>query len=169
MRAALTILALLGLSACAAAERPSPARPAATADTIRFSAGPCFGFCPSYSVTVEPDGSAVLVPQRNTSVPGETRFTVSPLQYRRLRDSFAPFRPATGTHKRIAPGENCDSVATDHPGYEVAWTRKGQEKTVLSYYSGCHDARYAKLRAAVAAVPKLLDIEAMLKPANPTR
>lgn len=136
----------------------------AVEDTIRFSAGPCFGFCPSYIVTVEPTGSAVLVPQRNTSVPGETSLTVTPAQYRRLRDAFAPFRPETGTHKRIGHGENCERVATDMPGYTIVWLRAGQKDTELDFYSGCFDDRYAALREAVRAVPAMLEIEAMLKP-----
>jgi hypothetical protein len=138
-------------------------KPVAKADTIRFSAGPCFGVCPVYSVTVDPKGSGVLIPQKNTAVPGETRFAVTPLQYRRLRDAFAPFRPLTGKEKRIAQGENCERAATDMPGYTILWTRAGQDKTVLNFYSGCFDPRYAKLRAAVQSVPKILDIEKMLK------
>ncbi|MGV3768833.1 MAG: DUF6438 domain-containing protein [Sphingobium phenoxybenzoativorans] len=153
-------LAMLILSGCATA--PKAEKPVAKADTIRFSAGPCFGVCPVYSVTVNPNGSGVLIPQRNTSVPGETRFAVTPLQYKRLRDAFAPFRPLTGKQKRIAQGENCQRAATDMPGYEIVWTRAGQDKTELDFYSGCFDARYAKLREAVRAVPKILDIEKML-------
>lgn len=154
-------VAMLVLAGCAT---PSGAdKPVAKADTIRFSAGPCFGVCPVYSVTVSPDGSGILVPQKNTSVPGETRFAVTPLQYKRLRDAFAPFRPLTGKQKRISHGENCERAATDMPGYEIVWTRAGQDKTELDFYSGCFDARYARLREAVKAVPKILDIEKMLK------
>lgn len=157
------------LGACAA-NGDKPATPAPTADTISFSAGPCFGFCPSYTVKVEPNGSAVLVPERNISVPGETRFTVTTAQYRRLRDGFAAFRPATGKEKRIGPGENCERAATDLPEYAIVWKRAGQDDTKLDFHGGCFDPRYARLRAAIAAVPRVLDIEAMLKPpANPTR
>lgn len=163
MRAIITGLALLALAGCATMDAP-PAGPAPVADTIRFSAGPCFGACPSYAVIVEPDGSAVLLPERNTSVPGETRFTVTPDQYRRLRASFAPFRPPTGAQKHIVPGEKgCARVATDHSSYSVLWTRTGLPKTQLNFYGGCHDPQNARLRAAVAAVPRLLDIEKMLK------
>jgi hypothetical protein len=162
----MTVMAALALSGCLggtrpAGDKPVPAKPAG--DTIRFVAGPCFGFCPSYAITVEPDGSAVLIPERNTSVPGETRLTVTPLQYRKLRDSFTPFRPVTGTTRKIAQGENCDHAATDMSNYQIVWTRQGQKKTELDFYAGCFDARYARLRAAVQAVPKTLDIEKMLK------
>jgi predicted small secreted protein len=161
IRTAAAGLAMMVLAACAT---PSGAgKPVAKADTIRFSAGPCFGVCPVYSVTVDPKGSGVLMPQKNTAVPGETRFAVTPLQYRRLREAFAPFRPLTGEKKRIAHGENCTRAATDMPGYEIVWTRAGREKTELDFYSGCFDQRYAKLRTAVQSVPRILDIEKMLK------
>ncbi|WP_336959179.1 DUF6438 domain-containing protein [Sphingobium aquiterrae] len=171
MRKSLGVLAVasapLWLAACAhradMAEGPPP-----TADTIRFAAGACFGACPSYSVTIEPDGSGVLIPQKNTAVPGETRFTVTPAQYRRLRTALAPWRPATGTKKRIAPGENCERAATDMPGYQIEWSRRGQGRTNLDFYSGCFDARYAGLRRTVSQVPAILEIQRMLSvPAKP--
>jgi len=161
VRIAAAGLAMAVLAGCATSSGAD--KPVAKADTIRFSAGPCFGVCPVYSVTVDPKGSGVLIPQKNTAVPGETRFAVTPLQYKRLRDAFAPFRPVTGKEKRIAQGENCERAATDMPGYTIIWTRAGQDKTTLNFYSGCFDQRYAKLRAAVQSVPKILDIEKMLK------
>lgn len=161
VRIAAAGLAMAVLAGCATSSGAD--KPVAKADTIRFSAGPCFGVCPTYSVTVDPKGSGVLIPQKNTAVPGETRFAVTPLQYKRLRDAFAPFRPVTGKEKRIAQGENCERAATDMPGYTIVWMRAGQDKTVLNFYSGCFDPRYAKLRAAVQSVPKILDIEKMLK------
>lgn len=137
--------------------------PGARADTIGIVAGPCFGACPSYKVTVTPDGSGLLEPRRHTAVPGPTRFTVTPLQYRRLRTALAAYRPATGTDKAIGP-ENCARFATDHPAYVIEWTRDGAKRTTLDFQSGCHDARYGKLRTAIAAMPRTLDIESMLKP-----
>lgn len=155
------------LSGCATA--PAAPTPAAKVDTISFSAGRCFGTCPVYRVTIEPDGSGVLFPEKFTSVPGETRFTVTPQQYRRLRDSLAPFRPATGTKKNIGPGDpSCKRMATDMPGYRIVWDRAPQKPTQLDYYGGCHDPQHTRLRAAIAAVPKLLNIEPMLTPAHGT-
>lgn len=162
MRIVATI-AMMMLAGCVSASDGKPVKPQPLGDTIRFSAGPCFGFCPAYSIVVKPNGSAVLYPQKNTAVPGETRLTVTRAQYARLRQSFAPFRPLTGKSKKLGTHDDCKLIATDHPGYEIEWTREGQDKTELNFYSGCHDAKYAKLRAAIAGVPKLLDIEAMLK------
>lgn len=138
-------------------------RPGVVGDTISISAGPCFGVCPVYRVTVTPDGSGLLEPRRFTAVPGDTRFTVTPSQYRRLRASLAVFRPMAGEERRIGHGENCDRFATDMPSYAIIWRRSGQKAATLDFQSGCMDARYARLRAALAAMPGTLQIEPMLK------
>lgn len=139
-------------------------KPTAAGDTIRFTASRCFGACPAYSLRVTPDGSGLLEPERFTAVPGATRFTVTPAQYRRFRASIAAYKPPVGTTKRIANGENCQRFATDMPGYSIEWRRGSGKPTRLDYQSGCMDARYARLRTAIGGVPKALGIEAMLKP-----
>jgi len=155
--------ATLALAGCAAeTERLEP--PKAPGDVIRFTAGRCFGACPAYTLQVSPDGAGLLEPQRFTSVPGPTRFTVTTAQYRRLVATLAPYRPAAGTTKRIAQGQDCDRFATDMPSYVVEWTRPDRPATKLEYQSGCMDARHGRLRVAIASVPKILDVETMLNP-----
>jgi len=155
--------AVMALAGCATPEGALEP-PRAPGDVIRFSASRCFGVCPAYKVQVSPDGSAVLQPERFTSVPGETRFTITPAQYRKLVGTLAPYRPETGTTRRIANGQNCDRFATDMPGYSVEWGRPGRTATRLEFQSGCMDARYGRLRVAIASVPKILDVERMLNP-----
>lgn len=150
------------LAGCATADTELDI-PRASGDTIRFTAGRCFGACPAYSVRVTPDGSGLLEPEKFTAVPGPTRFTVTPAQYRQLRAALAPYKPPVGTEKRIAHGENCTRFATDMPGYRIEWTRGGAKPTRLDYQSGCMDARYGKLRTTIGGIPKLLGIEPMLK------
>ncbi|WP_150290638.1 DUF6438 domain-containing protein [Sphingobium estronivorans] len=161
---AIMILAATALLGACATEQAELEKPKAAGDTIKFSAGPCFGACPSYSLQVTPDGSGLIEPQRFTAIPGPTRFTVTPLQYRRFRAALAQFRPAQGTSKRIGHGENCARFATDMPGYVIEWTRGDAEPTRLEFQSGCMDAGYGKLRATIASIPKMLDIAAMVKP-----
>ncbi|BAV66125.1 DUF6438 domain-containing protein [Sphingobium cloacae] len=162
----LTVAALLTGCAVNQAELEKPVR---AGDTIRFSAGPCFGTCPSYTLRVTPDGSGLIEPGRFTAVPGPTRFTVTPEQYRRFHSAIAPYRPAPGTTKRIAQGENCDRFATDMPAYVIEWAREKQATTRLEYQSGCMDARYGRLRAMIASVPQMLGLQAMLKPLAPSK
>ena len=157
---AATVMLLAG---CATADTELDT-PRAAGDTIRFTAGRCFGACPAYSVQVTPDGSGLLEPDKFTAVPGPTRFTVTPAQYRQLRLALAPYRPLVGTERRIAHGENCTRFATDMPGYKIEWSRKDGKPTRLEFQAGCMDARYGKLRTTIAAIPKMLDVERMIKP-----
>ncbi|SCW49584.1 hypothetical protein SAMN02927924_00922 [Sphingobium faniae] len=163
MRTIMGLAAAALLTGCAA-ERAELEKPVRAGDTIRFSAGPCFGVCPSYTLRVTPDGSGLIEPGRFTTVPGPTRFTVTPAQYRRFLNTLAAYRPAPGTTKRIAHGENCERFATDMPGYVIEWMRGEGAPTRLEYQSGCMDARYGRLRATIASVPRMLGLEAMLKP-----
>lgn len=163
MRWTMALGAAVLLAGCAT-ERAELEKPVAAGDTIRFSAGPCFGVCPSYSLRVTPDGSGLIEPERFTAVPGPTRFTVTPAQYRRFRAALSQFRPPAGTTRRITQGENCTRFATDMPGYTIEWARGKTEPTRLEYQSGCMDAGYGKLRATIANIPRLLQIEPMVKP-----
>lgn len=156
------VAALAGGCAARGGDHVVP-RPGVAGDTISIAVGPCFGACPVYSVTVTPDGSGLLEPRRFTAVPGETRFTVTVAQYRRLGSSLAAFRPAAGEERRIGHGENCDRFATDMPDYAITWRRGDGKDASLDFQSGCMDARYARLRAALAAMPETLQIEPMLK------
>jgi len=137
---------------------------APSVETMRFTAGPCLGICPSYSVEVTAKGSGELQPQRNTAVPGATRFTVTPAQYKRFKSTFAPYRPLAGTTKRVNNRENCSRFATDMPSYSIEWKPMGGKPSRLEFQSGCLDPRYTRLRGAISSVPRLLDIEAMVKP-----
>lgn len=156
-------LGVLALAGCAVKE-DGLEPPRAPGDVIRFTAGRCFGACPAYTLQVSPDGSGLLEPQRFTSVPGPTRFTLTTAQYRRLVATLGPHRPATGTTKRIAQGQDCDRFATDMPTYVIEWTRPDQPSTKLEYQSGCMDPKHGRLRVAIASIPRILDIQSMLNP-----
>ncbi|MGC4252153.1 MAG: DUF6438 domain-containing protein [Sphingobium sp.] len=134
MRTIMGLAAAVLLTGCIT-ERPELEKPVRAGDTIRFSAGPCFGTCPSYTLRVTPDGSGLIEPERFTAVPDPTRFTVTPAQYRRFQNSLAAYRPAPGMTKRIAQGENCDRFATDMPGYVIEWTRGEDAPARLEYQS----------------------------------
>jgi hypothetical protein len=168
MRTIMSLAAVALLAGCAM-DRAELEKPVRAGDTIRFSAGPCFGACPSYTLRVTPDGSGLIEPERFTAVPGPTRFTVTPAQYRRFHSALSAYRPAPGTTRRITHGENCDRFATDMPGYVIEWTRGEDAPTRLEYQSGCMDARYGRLRTMIASVPRLLGLEAMLKPTLPRK
>jgi hypothetical protein len=171
MRATLILAGMLAgaalLTGCALTGEEadaSPGKPTLAKEVISFTAGPCFGACPSYTVKVNREGSGLLEPKRFTAVPGPTRFTVTPAQFMRLKTALARYRPAAGAEKRIAHGENCTRFATDMPGYVIEWAQGEGKPARLEYQSGCMDPQYGRLRTTIAAIPKMLEIEAMLKP-----
>jgi len=51
------------------------------------------------------------------------------------------------------------------PAYTIEWTREDRQPTRLEFQSGCMDHAYGKLRATISSIPKMLDIDAMVKPA----
>ena len=61
------VAGLLVLAGCTS-EREGLEPPKAPGDVIRFTAGRCFGACPTYTVQVSPDGSGLLEPERNLSL-----------------------------------------------------------------------------------------------------
>ena len=91
--------------------------PAASAQSISYETGPCFGACPVFRVTVNSDGSGTFEGRRFTAVTGERGFRVTPAQYRAFADQLAPLRPASGTMRYA--GEACEMTATDMPSAEV--------------------------------------------------
>ena len=50
------------------------------------------------------------------------------------------------------------------PAYVIEWTRGEAPPTRLEFQSGCMDAGYGRLRAAISAIPRMLDVAAMVKP-----
>ncbi len=160
----MVLCAAFVMSGCATGESADLEKPRLPGDTIRFTAGRCFGTCPAYSLRVTPDGSGLIEPEKFTAVPGPTRFAVTPAQYRRFRAALSAYRPLTGTTRRITQGEGCERFATDMPSYVIEWTRSEEKPTRLEYQSGCMDARYGKLRATIASIPRMLDVESMVKP-----
>lgn len=142
---------LLLLGACA--PMPSPADTAAPL-SIRYETGPCFGRCPSFTVTVNDSGEGVFNGTRFTAVTGERRFTATPEQFRAFRQTLAPLRPDGEADYRMG-SKLCPHAATDQASVDVRWTQ-GTRTDHLYYYFGCDmqdRSKREQLRAAVRELP----------------
>lgn len=146
---------LLGLAACATA----PTGEAPGGETIRLSVGPCFGFCPVYSVQVAPDGAVRFEGERHTTVQGLKEKTVSPGAYQAVARSLASWRPATGTSAET----ECEQRASDLPSYTVVWTSPAGAATTLRHDGGCMSPRNAQLKAVLQDIPAKLGIKPWLE------
>lgn len=124
-------------------------------ETITYETSPCFGTCPVYRVTIQPDGSGVFEGKRFTKVSGIRAFRASPAQYRAFAATLQPYRPQQG-ERLIQPGEpGCDNAPTDMPSVDVRWTELSGGSQHLSFYYGCAMSNQA-MNAALRSAPDAL-------------
>lgn len=140
------------LAACATA--PS-APPSGGVETVSWSVGPCFGFCPVYTVEIEPNGSVAFDGDRNTAALGRHVRPVTPAARQTAVIALAPFRPTTGT----AAQTTCDQRISDQSTTKLVWRAPDGTVTSLTHDKGCRSARNAELESALRALPATLGIE----------
>ncbi len=128
---------------------PSPAK-----ETIAYSVGPCFGFCPVYSLEVTPSGHVTFVGERHTAVAGKMEREAGPAAYRAVASALADYRPADGTTAQT----QCEQERTDHSSYGIIWTKPDGTRTVLSHDLGCISPRNEALNKALYAIPAQLGV-----------
>jgi hypothetical protein len=157
VRSGMLAIVLLGISGCAQTGSP-PAiglAPVAQRETIAWSAGPCFGFCPVYKVSVTPSGTITFDGERHTAVVGRKVREGGPEAYRIITEALEPYRPAVGTTAQT----QCDQQMTDLSAYVVTWAREDGTITTLQHDKGCRSLRNDALNAALQALPDRLQIE----------
>ncbi len=158
-------LALWALSACAtpSVDESASARPARPENTgplqsVSFSAGPCMGACPEFSVTVSADGAVRYVGRRNAPLQGAHELGPNPALFAALSGVMVSPRlaPPIGD---VTPGKDtCPTVATDLPSYTVRVAGGGPPRG-FSYYSGCRGLQADRAQAIVDAIVSALENE----------
>lgn len=115
--------------------QPAPAQPAPVQrpiTRISFSRNPCYGFCPSYSVALERDGTATWKEGNYVSRPGERSGRIAPEQFKALVGLLdAPTFPALLARTR---GDATKTLrATDGAGFSLV-VERGDQKTEIEDY-----------------------------------
>ena len=165
MRPFLFVLVLGCLAACATPTPPPPATPAAPGSSpenpaapqgegplsIAFSAYPCFGFCPDFTVTVSADGAVRYEGRRFTTLRGVHALPSNPALFQALSEVvMSPRLP--WPRGDVQPGKgDCDPVATDLPSYALS-VRSSDAARGFSFYAGCGGAQAMRARALSDAV-----------------
>ena len=154
-------LLLAGLSACAAAggDGPGSAPAPASRETISYSIGPCFGFCPVYTAAIAPDGKVHFDGARHTAVLGARDIRAAPSAFAAVSAALADYRPATGTTAET----QCEQQISDQQHTTITWTAADGTKTVLEHDKGCRSARNEKLNAVIGELPAKLGIADLAK------
>ena len=128
--------------------------------TIDYSLGPCFGFCPSFELSVTPEGAGTYEGQAFVAKQGEAHFTASDAEYRAFARRIAPFRPA----RSVSYGyDNCDGpVATDSPSVTITWRDPGEEPVTLNWYMGCRQPGLAENSDALYKAWQELPVDSLV-------
>ena len=147
-------LLAFGLSACATLSGAPASTSHAPQETIAYSVGPCFGFCPVYSASVTPAGRVEYKGERHTAVLGNKAREGGARSYTAMSRGLADFRPATGTTAQT----QCDQRTTDQQHYRIIWTAVDGTQTVLEHDKGCRSARNDMLNKALDGLPGKLGI-----------
>lgn len=159
--AALATIALTGGCATTNTAPMASAPIAIESESIRYETSRCFGTCPVYAVTVQPDGRGTFEGRQFTAVTGIREFRVTPAQYRAFAAKLAAYRPTQG-ERVIEPGsEACGNAATDMPSVEVRWSELSGASQRLSYYFGCRMEDSA-MRDALRTAPDALPIAELI-------
>lgn len=155
MRLAAPSVLLVTLAACAATIDGPTASPNPTAEPIiSISRGPCFGFCPVYTVSVARGGRVSFQGERHTALLGNHARAAPAGAYGRLSRAFARYRPAAG-ETRTAP---CERRLTDQSIYTIIWRSAGVEPATLTFDMGCGSGPTDALRASLETSPITLGV-----------
>ncbi len=147
-------LLLAGLGGCASLSESGAAAGTQTRETIGYSVGPCFGFCPVYEVVVNPTGHVTYTGARHTAVTGPKEGEAGAGGYNAAAMALAAFRPADGTTAQT----QCEQRRTDQQHYIITWTKPDGTKTVLEHDRGCISPSNDKLNKALDSLPAKLGI-----------
>ncbi|MDC7684198.1 DUF6438 domain-containing protein [Asticcacaulis sp. BYS171W] len=150
-------LLALGLSACATMS--GDPLPTGDKETISYSVGPCFGFCPVYSVEVTSSGHLTYSGERHTAELGAKTRDAGGDAYNRVSRALAAYRPAAGTTVHT----DCDQRVSDLQTYTITWTAPDGAKTTLIHDKGCRSPKNDVLNKVMEGLPTQLGIEAWTK------
>ncbi|GAB5347575.1 DUF6438 domain-containing protein [Alteriqipengyuania sp. 357] len=115
--------------------------------SVDYTVTPCFGFCPSFSMSVSADGKGTYDGERFVKEQGTAAFSASPEEVAAFFDRIAPFRPEESVQYGY---ENCDGpVATDSPSVKITWHEAGAEPVTLDWYMGCRQPGLTQNREAL--------------------
>ncbi|WP_026173021.1 DUF6438 domain-containing protein [Asticcacaulis benevestitus] len=142
------------LVGCSTMTAPPSTGTVSTKETISYSVGPCFGFCPVYSLEVTPSGHVAYVGERHTAFVGPKEREAGEGGYNKAAKALAAFRPADGT----AADTQCDQRRSDAQNYVITWTKPDGTKTVLQHDRGCMSAKNAELNKVLDELPADLGV-----------
>lgn len=150
------------LAACTT-NAPPPATPgAATVDSLVLERTPCFGFCPTYRLSIARSGAVVFEPTARTAADGVARdsasvpsATLDSLVARAERIGFFGLPELVREDSTL-----CQALVTDHPSVVLSVHQPSGVHRV-DYYTGCYanggDSRRVAVLDSLGALAAAID------------
>ena len=90
----------------------------------------CYGFCPSYKLTISADGAVVFEGRRFVKTVGTARSAISQDHLRELLGKFENLDYFNLRNRYEGPRDGCEGLVTDHPSAITSITTNGKTKSV---------------------------------------
>jgi hypothetical protein len=142
------------LAGCATMEPAQSEAGQKTSETISYSVGPCFGFCPVYQVEITPSGHVTYTGERHTTLVGVAERESGSGAYKAAASALAAYRPADG----MTAQTQCDQRMSDQQNYRITWKKADGTQTVLEHDKGCRSVRNDELNKVLEGLPTKLGI-----------
>jgi len=128
-------------------------------ETISYTTTRCFGTCPVYTVSIQPNGIVQFNGIMFTKVEGEKATKVSRDTYIKIANELKSFRPNTGD---VVDNQDCDYKVSDLQSVNIVWKNKNGVETKLNHYYGCMDDSNKKLTQIIQKLPTELGIQDLM-------
>ena len=149
------ICLLASLGACAAHADARPDDSPAAGTTVTLERSVCFGFCPSYTVTVDADGQVDFTGREHVQTP-QAHEQVSPERVAAILAAVeqADFRSLKENY--VNQDDGCANMATDMPSARITVADASGSKTVNFYY-GCFGGIADTVKPRIDQLAKTID------------
>lgn len=129
---------LILLIVWAGSSAQSFSQPAIPRDTvITLTRTSCFGYCPSYKLTISADGTVTFEGRDYVKTKGTFKSRISRKQLQQLISEFKKANYFSLKDKYESEEDGCATVWTDYPSATTSLRINGKSKSILHYY-GCH-------------------------------
>ena len=122
-------------------------------DLITLERTVCFGSCPSYEVTIAPDGTVTFEGRRFVKTTGTVTAQIRAEKFQELVREFENIKYFSLRDQYVNTSDGCAGFMTDMPSAKTSISLSGRTKSVSHYY-GC---RGPEILAALTALERKID------------
>jgi hypothetical protein len=106
--------------------------------SLKMERSGCYGQCPTYDLTIQPDGNVLFEGKFYTDVKGKTEGKITLEQLKQLIAEIERANFFSLDNAYNYDSKNCPSMATDLPTVILSIKLNGKEKTI-NHYHGCFE------------------------------